>query len=228
MVNCLGSFFMKKILLTLALLIVFFVFVASVKAQTITTGNSNSSSTVINCINNTHINSAGNGCIPNNPGNPTPAPTNNPGNPGGGGGGGGTSGGSSPINCTLGVPGDTTLLSVVKNSANSVVLTWTAASGANDYTIEYGLSSNNYQYGVPNTGNVTSYTIGALDLSKTYYFKVIPLDGCRQGNPSNEVSTAFGGPIGLSNTSSDNNSIIFLIGAIALISSGIVLLIKNA
>jgi hypothetical protein len=158
---------------------------------------------------------------------PTPTPSPTPGNPGGGGSGG--SGGGSTFVCTLGTPGDTTLVSVVKDGSDSVKLSWTGASGATDYVIEYGLNSGNYTYGVPSTGNVTSYVIGSLDLSKSYYFKVIAVNGCRQGNPSNELQTAFGGPVkGLSNTSSEDNSIAYLFGSIAFIASGLGLVLKDS
>jgi hypothetical protein len=224
---------MKKIFLTITLALTALLFVGTANAQ-IVTGNANSQTVIVNCVNNTHINSSGTGCVSNDPGgNPTPPPSDNPGNPGGGNPGGGSGGGSGAGSCTLGTPGNVILVSVVKVSPTSVKLSWTSASGATGYSIEYGTKSNSYTYGVPNTGNVTSYNIGSLDLSKAYFFRVIALNGCAQGDPSNEVSTAFGGAVlGLSNTSSQDNSVALLALAMALGAAGAGLLFislrKNA
>jgi len=121
---------------------------------------------------------------------PTPAPTPTPtptlslsnGPIGGSNGGGSTQ-------CTDAKPGIPGLLSVNKNSSSTAVLAWSLVSSATDYSILYGLSSGNYIYGVPRTGNTDHYTVGSLNPGVNYYFAVKAVNGCTPGDPSNERST---------------------------------------
>jgi len=116
-----------------------------------------------------------------------------------------------PINHSAPVCNDPVLrapvvVSVVKSDKDSVDLAWTNVQEADDYMISYGVESGNYIYGVPSTGRVTSYRIGALDLNKHYYFQVRAIRGCMPGDPSNELeypqSLAIGGQVlGLAATS---------------------------
>ena len=65
------------------------------------------------------------------------------------------------------------------------------------YTLAYGTEPGNYQYGVPNTGNVTSYLVSGLTPGVTYYFAVYGVNECAPSARSNEVATsgAVGGQV---------------------------------
>jgi hypothetical protein len=65
--------------------------------------------------------------------------------------------------------------------------------GASYYSIAYGIKSGEYIYGVPNTGNVTTFTVGGLDPNQTYYFQVRAVHDCMPGDPSNQSSSGAGG-----------------------------------
>lgn len=121
---------------------------------------------------------------------PTPIPSN----------GGGTSGsgGSSASTCNASKPPTPKLLSVTKTSSTTAQLTWSAVSPVSYYIISYGTSSGSYQFGVPNTGNTTSFTIGSLNPNVTYYFVVRAANDCTPGDPSNELSTKGGAVLGAS------------------------------
>lgn len=99
--------------------------------------------------------------------------------------------GSAPV-CTDTQPPAPTLISVTRSGA-SATLTWTAVTPVTYYTISYGTAPGNYQYGVPNTGNTTSYTIGSLDTSKNYYFEVRAVNNCMPSEAS--VSPIGGGQV---------------------------------
>src|SRR5579859_4409359 len=87
---------------------------------------------------------------------PTPTPTQAPSNPG------------API-CTDSKPGTPFLLSTVRNGTSETI-TWSPVTPVSYYAIFYGTDANNFQYGVPNVGNGTSFTIHALNPNLTYYF----------------------------------------------------------
>jgi hypothetical protein len=75
------------------------------------------------------------------------------------------------------------LVSVIRRGTEAVV-TWTRVDLADHYTLAYGTEIGNYPYGVPNTGNVTTFTVGALDPSRVYYFRVYAVNGCMPSEPS--------------------------------------------
>jgi len=97
----------------------------------------------------------------------------------------------SPPQCTAVRPSAPILTSVIKTGTEAT-LTWTKVDLATHYTISYGTSPSNLQFGVPNTGNVTSYKIGALDKSKTYYFTVYAVNDCMPSEGSTIVSSVAG------------------------------------
>jgi hypothetical protein len=72
--------------------------------------------------------------------------------------------------------------------AGQVTLTWTKILNADYYTISYGLSSKNYIYGVPNTGNTDNFTISRLTPAKTYYFAITAVNECGSSGHSNQVA----------------------------------------
>lgn len=92
--------------------------------------------------------------------------------------------------CSDAKPETTTLLSVERSAdRKSVKLTWLKKDSASNYSISYGESSGSYIYGVPETGNVDNFTIGALDPRKEYSFAVRTNRGCMPGDLSNEITT---------------------------------------
>jgi len=93
---------------------------------------------------------------------------------------------SAPV-CNSAKPTTPILTSVVR-SGTTAKLTWTAAERATQYTIAYGLKPGEWIYGVPNTGNVTNYTIGSLQPGVKYYFSVIAVNNCMPGDGSTSGS----------------------------------------
>jgi len=110
-------------------------------------------------------------------------------------------------------PGDTAAPGVpVLNSAgpqnNSVVLNWSAATGATGYQVHYGVTA--VTENTLNVGNVTSYTVTGLEngteyvfavgalTQPVYYLAVTAVDNTPAGNESDyspETSIAIGAPI---------------------------------
>jgi hypothetical protein len=135
-----------------------------------------------------------------NCGEPTPTPTENPEatptptgiiptSPPKTSDGGGTGGGSGqPFICGDEKPAVPVLLSLVQKG-KSMKLTWSKVTNATNYALVYGFNPGNYIYGVINTGNVTEYTINDLDPNQKYYAAVSAVNGCSQGNLSNELPT---------------------------------------
>lgn len=147
---------------------------------------------------------------------PTPTPTqpSTGGEPSGGGapsGGGGGVGGATPFSCGAATPqGAPTLTSLSPAGTGQMTLSWTAVSGVTNYALSYGLTPGNYLYGVTNTGNTTSFTVGELDPGKNYCFAVLGVNDCASGPLSNERcsgaailgAAAEGQVLGLSSTGS--------------------------
>ena len=96
-----------------------------------------------------------------------------------------------PPQCTAQKPSAPILTSVTKNGTEAI-LKWTSVSSATHYVISYGTSTTNLQYGVPNTGNVTTYTIGSLGANTTYYFTVYAVNDCMPSDGSTIVSSVAG------------------------------------
>lgn len=95
---------------------------------------------------------------------------------------------ASPSNAlaTSGPLGLNSLRSEAGPGVGQVTLNWTRYyQNVDNYSIAYGTSSGNYQYGVANIGNNVVYTIGALNPGQRYYFFVYPSS---QGNPLPPVS----------------------------------------
>ncbi len=91
--------------------------------------------------------------------------------------------------CTVGKPATPTITAVSYINATTVTVFWSGVSPVTHYTLSYGTTPGNYQYGVPNTGNVTAYTVGGLQSGVTYYFVVYAVNDCQPSDRSNEVST---------------------------------------
>ncbi len=174
---------------------------------------------------------------------PTPVPTSTPG--GGGSNGGGGGGSSNPPVCSDQKPGAPTNVTAVSGpGAGQVTLTWAAPSGpVTDYSISYSDDPGTKKWGVSSTGNVTSYTISGLSVTK-YYFWVNAVNGCMPGDavgpvtvggtggPTQAVLGASTGPgvLGLSYTAGDTNNLFALqiFASLILSITGFALFKKNA
>lgn len=125
--------------------------------------------------------------------------------------------------CHAGKPPTPTLLSVVR-SGRTATLTWSAVEPATHYTIAYGTTPGNYPFGVPNTGRVISFTVGALDPNLTYYFVVRAVNDCMPGDFSS--FSPFGGQIlGLATTG--NLPIIMFFAGLGLLLLVLSLLVRK-
>ncbi len=146
----------------------------------------------------------------------------------GGSSGGGGSPGLSPAGapvCNSAVPAAPVITSIVRNGS-SATLTWTQVNLADHYLISYGLSPGNWLYGVPNTGNVTSFTINGLDPNTQYYFAVRAVNNCMPSAESTSgqvLGASTGEVLGLANTGNTAEIVAFLsLGFAALILSRLV------
>lgn len=143
-------------------------------------------------------------------GAPTPTPTSPPSftQPGPG---------PAPV-CDSGKPGTPSLVSVVRDGTTAK-LTWTTVSQASHYTIGYGTKPNDYTYGVPNTGNVTTFTVGSLDPDTLYYFAVRAVNNCMPGDWST-TPTGIGGGEVLGLAATGNSTLLYTmlaLGGVSLI-----------
>ena len=116
----------------------------------------------------------------------TPTPVSN--NQGGSSSGGGS---ASATYCGATKPGTPTILSSIRKG-NSQTLTWSSVANATYYSIVYGTAPGVYKYGVPNVGNVTSYTINDLAPRVTYHFAVNAVNDCMPGDPSGTGGQVLG------------------------------------
>jgi hypothetical protein len=112
---------------------------------------------------------------------PSPTPTPQPS------GGEGTTEGTA-YHCGAAIPPAPTLLKVNRRGTEADLI-WTLVDPVTHYTISYGLSSRSYIYGVPNTGKVTSFTVGSLQDGVNYCFAVRAVNDCAPSKLSNEICT---------------------------------------
>lgn len=87
----------------------------------------------------------------------------------------------------------------VTTGTNSVTLIWTPARDpVTNYSLTYGLAPGEERFGATNIGdkNIRSFTVSQLSGNTTYYFRIRGVNGCAQGDPSNEVNaTPPGGSV---------------------------------
>jgi hypothetical protein len=86
----------------------------------------------------------------------------------------------------------TSIQAVSGPDASQVKLTWNAADRASYYSITYGPSSLNYQWGAANIGNVTSYVVSQLNAGAPYYFIVRAHNDCGSSGALQEVAAYAG------------------------------------
>ncbi|MBI3984741.1 MAG: fibronectin type III domain-containing protein [Candidatus Levybacteria bacterium] len=77
----------------------------------------------------------------------------------------------------------------------SVVLTWQPApEPITHYLVAYARDEINLEYGNPNVGKTTTYSVTELENGVKYYFKVRGENGCKPGKFSNKLSAIPGFP----------------------------------
>lgn len=118
--------------------------------------------------------------------------------------------------CTSQKPPAPSIVSIVRGSTTAQI-TWTSVTPATNYAIFYGVEPGNYIYGVPNTGNVTSYVIGSLVPGVQYYFQVRAVNGCM---PSDGSGTN-GQVLGLATTGNMGEIVSLLAVFLALVASAL-------
>jgi hypothetical protein len=128
---------------------------------------------------------------------------------------------SAPPICNAKKPDAPTLLSVIREGSKATI-TWTKVADATHYTIAYGDTPGYYPYGVPNTGNQTSYTIEKLDPSKKYFFQVYAVNECMPSDPS--TNQTGGQVLGLATTGTGKVAFITTLLGLTLISTGYLLI----
>lgn len=114
------------------------------------------------------------------------APPQSGGGDGGGGGGGG--GSASPPQCSAQAPGSAPVLTITNVGTNTVSLSWTAVSPVTHYALVFTRTSDGSQYGSPNIGNVTSYTVNNLSGGANYTFEVFGVNDCAPGARSTQTT----------------------------------------
>lgn len=105
--------------------------------------------------------------------------------------------------CTEAPSFPTNLKAVSGPGSGEMTLIWAKSSGADFYTISYGLISGNYIYGAPNIGDTNQYAVRGLTPGKVYYFVMTSVNDCGSSGYSQEVWAKSGGaPVVVTPTSS--------------------------
>ncbi len=99
----------------------------------------------------------------------------------GGGGGGGSNGPAQPPVCHDDVPTSAPTVTITNVGANTVTLSWTAVSPVTHYALYFQRISDGAEYGAPDIGNVTTYTITNIPGGANYKFQVFGVNGCAPG-----------------------------------------------
>lgn len=97
--------------------------------------------------------------------------------------------------CSAQTPPDPKILTAIRLNPTTEKITWTSVTPVTYYTISYGPSANNLIYGVPNTGNQTSFVIGALKPGEDYVFVAHAVNDCAPSDPSIPSNGNSGGQV---------------------------------
>lgn len=122
--------------------------------------------------------------------------------------------------CTAERPDAPFLISVQRNGSEAT-LNWTKVEKATHYMISYGKAVGSYDYGVANTGNVTSYTVGGLNPNDDYYFIVYAVNDCMPSEPSSERPIGGGMVLGWASTGNMGEIAGLLVAGAALAGGGV-------
>lgn len=105
---------------------------------------------------------------------------------------GGSTSNPGPPTCEAQAPTSAPNVSISNVGANTVTLTWTPVSPVTHYGIIFNRNSDGEQYGSPNVGNVTSYTVTNLSGGgASYTFRVFGVNDCEPGPVSGGVNTGI-------------------------------------
>lgn len=129
--------------------------------------------------------------------------------------------------CTAERPDAPFLISVQRNGSEAT-LNWTKVEKATHYMISYGKAVGSYDYGVPNTGNVTSYTVGGLNANDDYYFIVYAVNDCMPSEPSSDKPIGGGMVLGWAATGNMETIAILFVAGLVVIALGIWLRRKHS
>lgn len=106
---------------------------------------------------------------------------------GDGGGGSGGTGGTSPASppvCNANPPSSAPTVTITNVTTNTVSLSWTEVNPVTHYALVFTRNSDGEQYGSPNIGNVTSFTVENLSGGANYSFQVFGVNDCAPGELS--------------------------------------------
>jgi hypothetical protein len=94
------------------------------------------------------------------------------------------------------------LYSATTKNGNQIEIKFTNWQTPTDhFVLEYGTTSNNYQFAAGNIGGkeINSYTVNYLNPNTTYYFRIRAGNGCAVGSWSNEISAKTLGSVSTNN-----------------------------
>lgn len=94
--------------------------------------------------------------------------------------------------CSAVSPSTAPVVSFASHSPNTVLLSWTSVSPVTHYVVSFRRQSDGAEYGSPNVGNVTSYTITNIPGDVSYSFSVFGVNDCMPG----ERGSTSGIPLG--------------------------------
>ena len=97
-----------------------------------------------------------------------------------------------PEACLDSSPNSPWLFGAIPQSNSSTLLYFTKPSGSNGFSIEYGTSSNSYNFGASNIAATDSNTflVEYLSPGQTYYFRILAKNGCAASQWSNELTVS--------------------------------------
>jgi len=95
--------------------------------------------------------------------------------------------------CSRTAPAVPANLTVVSGPGRGeATLGWNKVNGATHYTVTYGTESGNYQYGSPNIGDTSRFTIRGLVPGQVYYFVITAVNLCASSGYTSQVSALAG------------------------------------
>jgi hypothetical protein len=145
--------------------------------------------------------------------------------------------------CDDATPKSSPTLSAVPQGTSSILLSFTAAEDpVASYDLEYGKESGTYTWVSTTIGdkNIRSYLVESLTPDTSYYFRVRAVNGCANGEWSQEVTAKTNAvtivkPADLNNTtvpkidsSSSTTSVVIVISVVALLGICVILVKKRS
>lgn len=129
--------------------------------------------------------------------------------------------GQAPV-CDSAVPPAPRLISV-ERMGTTAKLTWSKVVEASTYFIFYGTQPGKNEYSVPDTGNVTTFTIGSLVPGQKYYFDVRSVNNCM---PSAASAVGGGEVLGASFAPTGNTLTLISVTGLGLLLLGLSIAVR--